>query len=185
MKDEVIKLLENEDFVQKLIVIENVKDTKKLFKDKGVEVSDSDIDELGEIVNKMIEILEKMPEEKLKAISGGKNADMSGETPQIVLAKDHCVPGADCIRKAVGFRPKMVAKAKGYDSDKTGEWMGVYCGYESTGSKYKDFVGEYANEIASAVIGSVMTLAFVEAISKGNSIIKKGLGWYRRKYSNS
>lgn len=172
MKNEIVKLLEDRDFVQKLMTREDVEDVKKLFKDKGVEVSDSDINELGEIMNEIVEALGKMSEEELKAICGGTD---SGDAPMEVFDNGHkSLPGVDRVRRALGYEPTTAAKDSRYP-----KWFKKVNDGKSTGSAVKDFIGIYANEIAASTI----TLTAATAIVGGVYGIKKGIRWYKRNYS--
>ena len=177
MKNEIVKLLEDRDFVQQLMTIEDVEDVKKLFKNKGVEVSDSDINELGEIMNEIVETLGKMSEEELRAICGGGPKQADGSIPREVAAKGRrpvCM--ANLLRKIVGYEATTAVEDPRYNED---EWLGVVNVGKSTGSAVKDFIGAYANEIAASTI----TLTAATAIVGGAYGIKKGIRWYRRNYS--
>lgn len=175
MKNEIVKLLEDRDFVQKLMTREDVEDVKKLFKDKGVEVSDSDINELGEVMNEIVETLGKMSEEELRAICGGREQNQPG-TP---LIEHHDVPGAAWIRSLVGYKPEKLGDVKITGVFSKEFSRKVVESFQSTGSAVKDFIGVYANEIAASTI----TLTAATALLGGAYGIKKGIRWYRRNYS--
>lgn len=176
MKNEIVKLLEDRDFVQKLMTREDVEDVKKLFKNKGVEVSDSDINELGEIMNEIVETLGKMSEEELRAICGGGYKDKNGKEYEI---PDYKMPLAHTLVRISGVKPEILKETESGMIVGRTPHRDIIQHYESSGSKYKDFIGNNANEIAV----SILTLTAATAIVGGAYGIKKGIRWYRRNYS--
>lgn len=178
IRSEIIKLLEDKDFVQKIVTMEDVEEVKKSFKNKGVEISDNELNELGAIMNEIIEILNKMPEEELNSVSGGAELRSSN------------IWGANLIRKAVGYKPaqysdKDITQTSGgglFGGTKTTSSTRELLAPEKiTGSKFKDFVGQNANEIALGTMAAVGTAAIVG----GAFGAKKLLNWYKTKYSKN
>lgn len=174
MRNEIVKLLENEDFVKKIIIMEDAEEVKKSFKESGVEVSDSELDEVGSVMNEIVEILNKMPEEELKSVSGG-NKEM----------RSNNVWGANFIREAVGYKPEQygdqIIKSNvgvgRFSYGKEIEGVQLLSRKQTTGSGFKDFVGENANEIALGTMVAASTMAIVGGVYGA----KKLVSWYKNK----
>lgn len=71
MDKKIIEKLNNKEFARKIINFETKEDVKKAFADEGVEVTEKDIDDLGEMIVNMISKISEMPEEELEKVSGG------------------------------------------------------------------------------------------------------------------
>ena len=71
MDKKIIEKLNNKEFARKIINFETKEDVKKAFADEGIEVTEKDIDVLGEMIVNMISRISEMPEDELKKVSGG------------------------------------------------------------------------------------------------------------------
>lgn len=78
--EKVQKLLSDEEFVKKLILQETIEDAKKLFEDQGITTSIEEMKMLGRFIKKISEKgNEKLSEEDLKEVVGGKNNEKTLE----------------------------------------------------------------------------------------------------------
>lgn len=174
MRDAIIKLLENKDFVEKIIAMEDAQEVKKSFKENGVEISDSELDELGAIISEIVEILNKMPEDELNSVSGGAELRSSN------------IWGADLIRKAVGYKPTQfndeIIKSRvdvGTVSwGKEIEGVQLKSKGKYTNSDFKNFIGRNANEIALGTIVAVGTTALCGGAYGSKYLVR----WYKKNY---
>ena len=189
MRDEVVKLLENEDFVKKIIITEDVKEVKKLFKENGVEVSDSELDEMGSIISDIIEILNKIPEEELKSVSGGETEMRSGN-----------IWGANLIRRIAGYEPARysddVMSIKVEDDENKNSWFKSFPFFGSKNevkeigivhqtskgkdadSNLKNFIGKNANEIALGSMVAASTAMFIGSVYG----VQRLVIWYKNRH---
>ena len=171
MRDVIIKLLENKDFVEKIITVENTEEVRKLFKENGIEIDDSELDELGSVMSEIIEILDKMPEDELNSVSGG------AELRSINIL------GADLIRKAVGYEPaqyddNITEYTKGYINKEHFKVIKLLSEEQPTDSSFKNFVGKNANEIALGTIVAAGTAAIIG----GAYGAKRLVSWYKKNH---
>ncbi len=81
MDKKIIEKLNNKEFVRKIINFETKEEVKKAFADEGVEVTEKDIDDLGEMIVNMVSKISEMPEEELDKVSGGDLTDVFGYLP--------------------------------------------------------------------------------------------------------
>lgn len=182
MRNEIVKLLENEDFVKKIIIMEDAEEVKKSFKENGVEVSDSELDEVGSVMNEIVEILNKMPEEELKSVSGGNNNEMKNNKEM----RNNNVWGVNFIRKTVGYKPEQYSNqiiksnvgVGRFSCGKEIEGIQLLSREQTTGSEFKDFVGKNANEIA---LGS-MVAASTAMLIGGAYGVKELVIWYKNRH---
>lgn len=72
-KEQMKKLSEDKEFISELLVQETEEDVKNLFKSRGVEVSNGDIEDLKNLTVWCMENNTKIPENILENISGGVN----------------------------------------------------------------------------------------------------------------
>lgn len=72
MTTEQIKALsEDKEFINELLIQETEEDVKKLFKSRGVELTDEDVEDLKNLTKMCIENKVELPEEILENVSGG------------------------------------------------------------------------------------------------------------------
>lgn len=71
MKEQVLRLLDNREFCDKLLEIENENEVKEHFKKNGVEITDEELSEIKEFISAMEKELKKLDNDVLKEISGG------------------------------------------------------------------------------------------------------------------
>ena len=62
---------EDKEFINKLIIQETDEDVKKLFKSRGVELTDEDVEDLKNLTKMCVENKVELPEEILENVSGG------------------------------------------------------------------------------------------------------------------
>lgn len=72
-----LSLLEDMDFIKKLILRENIPDVQKLFKSEGIDLSEDDVIVLGKIVNRTILKEDIINDEELSKIYGGAGRNAS------------------------------------------------------------------------------------------------------------
>lgn len=83
MNSEIIKLMEDREFCEKLIKAESEAEVKELFKQYGIDITSEDFDSLRQLMLSLESELKKLSTEQLQAISGGaddgqaNNADPS------------------------------------------------------------------------------------------------------------
>ncbi len=78
MKEQILKLLDNIEFCEKLVELKSEDEVKKHFKDNGVEVTDQDVLEIKETINSIEQEVNKLDNEALEIISGGSGTEVSG-----------------------------------------------------------------------------------------------------------
>ena len=66
-------LLSDKDFMKGIVEMETPEEVQKAFKDKGVELSTEQVQEIGEIINATLEKGSTLSESELEEISGGGN----------------------------------------------------------------------------------------------------------------
>lgn len=72
MRRELEKILENEEFVKGLMLKETRDEAKKAIEEKGVSVTDAEMEEIYQFYSAIYEKCKKMSKEDLDKISGGK-----------------------------------------------------------------------------------------------------------------
>lgn len=80
MNEKVIEKLQNEELLQKLLVLKSKDEVEKFFVDESVEVTDDEVEELGSLLCNACEVIKKIPEEELKSITAG-TGDSSEKNP--------------------------------------------------------------------------------------------------------
>ncbi len=160
MDAKIIKQLENKEFVQKLLSMENENDVKKLFKDSGVEITGEDLAELAEILSGMAESMKNLSEDELKEIAGGK------------------IPLSDQFRK---WGESLKVDKGGTESERhawyKGGWFRSYKveGKPKTkGTPLGNFLYHHANELAITSMVGVLAAAGLGV----TYAYKKGKQWY-------
>lgn len=73
MKKDLIKLLENEEFVDKILKMETYESAKDEFKSKGVELTEKEFSEIKDTYGKVTETLKELDDDTLEQLSGGGN----------------------------------------------------------------------------------------------------------------
>ncbi len=66
-------LLSDKDFMKGIVEMETPEEVQKAFKDKGVEISAEQVQEIGEIINATLEKGSALSEDELGEISGGSS----------------------------------------------------------------------------------------------------------------
>lgn len=64
-------LSEDKEFINELLIQDTEEDVKKLFKSRGVELTDEDVEDLKNLTKMCIENKVELPEEILENVSGG------------------------------------------------------------------------------------------------------------------
>lgn len=75
MREKLVKLLENEDFINKILSIKTDEEVRNEFKSNGVELSDEELENIKKAYGKVMETLEKLDDDTLKELSGGRRKD--------------------------------------------------------------------------------------------------------------
>ncbi|MDR1628183.1 MAG: hypothetical protein LBR79_05360 [Oscillospiraceae bacterium] len=71
MNDKIKEKLKNKDFLKKIIGLETKEEAEEAFSEEGLEISEKEVEEIGEYINACIDKLSKMPKDDLEKISGG------------------------------------------------------------------------------------------------------------------
>ena len=71
MNEKLTKLLENRDFVEKILNMKTDEEVKNEFKSNGVDLTDEEILEIKKAYSQMAEKLEKLDDNTLEKLSGG------------------------------------------------------------------------------------------------------------------
>ncbi len=71
MDKKIIEKLNNKEFARKIINMSTKEEVKKAFADEGIEISEDEINNLGEMIVNMISKISEMPEDELEKVSGG------------------------------------------------------------------------------------------------------------------
>jgi hypothetical protein len=71
MNDKIKEKLKDKDFLKKIIGLETKEEAEKAFSEEGLEISEKEVEEIGEYINACVDKLSKMPEDDLEEISGG------------------------------------------------------------------------------------------------------------------
>lgn len=125
MKKDLIKLLENEEFVDKILKMETYESAKDEFKSKGVELTEKEFSEIKDTYGKVTETLKKLDDDTLEQLSGGglglfggdNNNGGNGKPPQPTLQEAKNTALTLLWQAAPGF----VGKILGFVDAKTEE----------------------------------------------------------------
>ncbi|MDR1627877.1 MAG: hypothetical protein LBR79_03810 [Oscillospiraceae bacterium] len=83
MRKEIQKLLEDKDFVEKLLKLKEQSEVKELFATEGglEDITDDEVEELGQKLRDLIQRVTSLPEDELENIGGGAGGcvDLSGD----------------------------------------------------------------------------------------------------------
>ncbi len=74
--EELKKIIFSKDFLNKLLTLEKIEDVKKLFSDKEIEITDDELNLIGEYLKKYINSKNEnnnLTEKDLESVSGGVN----------------------------------------------------------------------------------------------------------------
>ena len=71
MNEKIIEKLTDQKFTNKLIGLKTKEEAKKVFKAEGIEITDKELDELGNQISLVVKEISKIPKEQLEKISGG------------------------------------------------------------------------------------------------------------------
>lgn len=66
-------LLSDKDFMKGIVEMETPEQVQKAFKDKGVEISTEQVQEIGKIINATVEKGSALSEDELEGVSGGSD----------------------------------------------------------------------------------------------------------------
>ncbi len=75
MRKEVLKKLKDPKFTFELMSLEDESKVKELFANEGIDINETERDEIAQIINEVINQLRKIPEDELKSISGGDDPE--------------------------------------------------------------------------------------------------------------
>lgn len=76
-QEKVIQVLEDKDFIEKIVRLQTPEEVQSAFKEKGIDTSIKEVELLGSLINKMIEKKGgNLTEEDLESISGGGPVEM-------------------------------------------------------------------------------------------------------------
>jgi hypothetical protein len=81
MRKEIEKLLEDKDFAEKLLKLEEQSEVKELFATEGglKGITDDEVEELGQSLGELMQRVASLPEDKLENIGGGTLGDFIKE----------------------------------------------------------------------------------------------------------
>lgn len=72
MKQDVVdNIIKDKDFLKKIINLTSTEEVKKAFKEKGLDISEKDLETIGELIKFQIENAEKIHEFSLEKVVGG------------------------------------------------------------------------------------------------------------------
>lgn len=71
MNEKIIEKLKDSKFLEEIIVMSDENDVREAFRKEGVEITDEDLKNIRDLIEISVETISRMPEEKLKEISGG------------------------------------------------------------------------------------------------------------------
>lgn len=87
MREKLVKLLENEDFINKILSMKTDEEVKNEFKSNEVELSDEELASIKKGYGKVMENLEKLDDNTLKELSGGGFFDFCRTNGQVMRNK--------------------------------------------------------------------------------------------------
>lgn len=87
MKEKLVELLENEEFVSKILSMKTDEEVRNEFKSNGVELSDEELSNIKKTYGKIMEGLEKLDDDTLEELSGGGPLDIFRTPGQIMRNK--------------------------------------------------------------------------------------------------
>ncbi len=94
LQNKIIELLNNKDFSEKLLLLENDIQVKEHFKIYGVEISDSELENVRKLIFDMVICADKLSDSDLKNVSGGVAVStmiLLGILPTVVGIGTGCV----------------------------------------------------------------------------------------------
>ncbi len=157
-------LMKDQEFIKELVNKETMEEAKKLFGDKGVEISDEELTTVGKLLNKIKEKFEKvqtkgekveLTEDDLKEVVGaGSDAELTGKIIGGIIG---CSIGASAGLAA----SNGVAALTGIDKCESKVGRGAY----ATGA----IVSGAAGEIFGGALG----------VKAGGKIVR----WFEKKFS--
>lgn len=84
LRSEIIELFNNKDFSEKLLSLENDAQVKEHFKSYGVEISDSELEDIRKLIFDMVVRVSKLSASDLEKISGGSAILLVSILPSLV-----------------------------------------------------------------------------------------------------
>ena len=89
MANDINKVLEDKDFVEKILVIKTPEEIQKAFSDKGVKISIEELEEIAKNVSQIINnpnAKEKITDNEMESMSGGANIHKGLRTAAAIIA---------------------------------------------------------------------------------------------------
>lgn len=89
MTNDINKLLEDKDFVEKILVMKTPEEIQKAFSDKGVKISIEELEEIAKNVSQIINnpnAKEEIIDNEMESISGGANIHKGLRTAAAIIA---------------------------------------------------------------------------------------------------
>ncbi|MDR1627872.1 MAG: hypothetical protein LBR79_03785 [Oscillospiraceae bacterium] len=119
MRKEIEKLLEDKDFAEKLLKLEEQSEVKELFATEGglKDVTDDEVEELGQKLGELMQRVASLPEDELKDVGGGTVGGFIKEHGKRLAM------GAAALAAlaAAGFGTYKVGKSKHWWGDDDGD----------------------------------------------------------------
>lgn len=173
MKEKLVKLLENEDFINKILSIKTDEEVRNEFKSNGVELSDEEFENIKKGYGKVMENLEKLDDDTLKELSGGGPFDFCRTNKQIIKNK-----GTDVI---VDNMSRMFGMALDF-LEVAGKGLIRWAGSpsRSAGVQQPSYQAAAGNNESTAI-----AVASVVALSAGAGIVYKNRRAIKRWWDSS
>lgn len=77
IEKQIEEIFNDGEFIKKILSAENLSDAKLLFQEKGIELSDEQLEDIGECISKCIASDGKMSDSELENISGGAEGSVT------------------------------------------------------------------------------------------------------------
>lgn len=87
-------ILKDEDFIEEIFTTATPQEVKELFREKGLDLSDKETEQVIEIFEKNIEEIEDLPAEQLKNISGGTAEEISANLESVLSSDTNILENA-------------------------------------------------------------------------------------------
>lgn len=83
VKNIIDEIISNDECIKKILKADNSKEVKQIFKEKGLDLTDEQIENLKKVFAEQLIKLNTMPDKELEKIGGGLDAQKAGYAAQI------------------------------------------------------------------------------------------------------
>lgn len=73
MNEKILKKLKDSKFFSEIVVMSDKEKVKDIFKSSGIEITDEDLKDMKEFIERALNVVSKLPDNELEAASGGLN----------------------------------------------------------------------------------------------------------------